>query len=466
MHDYLKILERLVSRWLDPTRKVAPVVDATDLARRFDVSLGQEASTTAQLEQALTHFLEYSPATASKQFYKLLYAGLNREALLGDWVTALTNSTMHTYQVSPVATLMELELIKQWNQLLKFDQGEGVMLSGGTQANLVGMMLARHRRVPEFKSQGYSAHSPQTPLRAYVSDQAHYSYLRACHTLAIGEENLVAIASNSQGQIDPGQLESAMQADHRAGLQPFFVGLTAGTTVIGAFDDIAACSAIASQYEAWVHVDGAWGAPVLFSDQHAHLLANTGMADSFTWDAHKLMNVPVTAAAILTRHKGALHDCFSGGGGNYLFHDDENAQFNLGDRSMQCGRRADALKVWLSWKAVGSSGFARKVDSLFELKQRCVDFIEHNQELELLAPANFLNVLFSYTSAAGDNCADPHLSQKICRRLRQEEIAHIDHAHYKGQSGIRLVLANDQCDWATLEQVLSECVSIGRQLSK
>ena len=111
----------------------------------------------------------------------------------------------------------------------------------------------------------------------------------------------------------------------------FFIGLTAGTTVTGAYDPVKACSEIAKAHDIWLHIDGAWGGPILFSEQHRSLLADSHLADSFAWDAHKLMNVPITAAVILVKHQGALKACCSGGGGDYLFHADENADYNLGE---------------------------------------------------------------------------------------------------------------------------------------
>ena len=91
-------------------------------------------------------------------FFKLLYFGRNNPALLGDWITSLSNANMHTYQMSPVATLMEQELITQWNRLVGFTSssqtGDGVMVSGGSQANLIGMMMARHHVCPDIKTKG------------------------------------------------------------------------------------------------------------------------------------------------------------------------------------------------------------------------------------------------------------------------------------------------------------------------
>ena len=372
---------------------------------------------------------------------------------------------MHTYQMGPVPTLMELELIRQWNALVGFDRddnpAEGVMVAGGSQANLIGMMLARHHACPEYKTKGAEGRT----LVAYVSDQAHYSGQKAANVLGIGTDNLVAVASDEEGRICPHALQQEIDASLSRGHVPFYIGLTAGTTVTGAFDSVSACSRIARQHGIWLHIDGAWGAPVLFSEQHRKLLADSHLADSFAWDAHKLMNVPITAAVILVRHAGALKACCSGGGGEYLFHADENSDYNLGERSIQCGRRADALKVWLSWKALGNQGFAAKVDYLQDLKSRCVQMIEQHEALEMLAPAAFVNVLFRVRPEhISDEDDLQRLNIAICKKMMNDGGPYVDYAQYKGRYGIRLILANDEVDADQLASLLQVCEQTGQEL--
>ena len=462
----LEILTRATQQWMRPDRPMVQTTTAPELQQLIDVSLAEHGCSSEELEAAINDYLKYSPNCARPEFFKLLYSGLNEDALLGDWITSLSNTTMHTYQVGPVSTLMELELIRQWNKLVGFANGEGVMVPGGSQANLIGMMLARHRVYPDLKSHGLIG-GEHRPLVAYVSDQAHYSYLRAANLLGIGTDNLIKVASNEAGQICPQALNTAIESDIDKGRRPFFIGLTAGTTVIGAYDCVTDCSVIANKHNAWLHIDGAWGAPVLFSEKYRSLLADSHLADSFAWDAHKLMNVPITAAVILVKQAGALQACTSGGGGEYLFHNDENSDYNLGERSIQCGRRADALKVWLSWKALGNKGFADKVDYLQGLKSRCLEMLEVSDCLQMLAPAAYLNVLFRYVPhslPAEDQIAK--LNIEICKTMKRQGGAYVDYAQYKGRTGIRLILANELCTEEDLQRLLRESERIGRSLEK
>lgn len=462
MDQNLRILNRVIEQQKAVDRPVTLAPPATELAQQLDLSLSEQGADWSALEQAVEAYVKYNPDVAQPEFYKLLYSGQNQAALLGDWVTAYSNATMHTYQVGPVATLMELELIKQWNTLVGFDQGDGVMVAGGSQANLIAMMLARHRACPDFKQKGADGRH----LVAYVSDQAHYSAQRAANLLGIGTDNLIAVASDDEGRLCPDALQQAIEQSLAQGDLPFYICLTAGTTVVGAFDPVEPCSEIARKYGLWLHIDGAWGGPILFSEQHKHLLANSHLADSFAWDAHKLMNVPITAAVILVKEAGLLRDCCAGGGGEYLFHADENAEFNLGERSIQCGRRADALKVWLSWKAMGNQGFAAKIDQLQQLKARFVHQLSETEGFEALAPTAYLNVLFRYHP---DHISDEQqlrqLNIDICKTMMREGGPYVDYAQYKGRSGIRLILANTELNPTHLEHLLAECQRIGQQLA-
>lgn len=465
MQQYLDIFEQLAQQYLQQDRPVSKPIKAEQLKQIINLSLGKKGTELEDLKQAAGHYLNYQPDTAQVDFFKLLYSGRNNPALLGDWVTSLSNANMHTYQVSPVATLMELELVEQLSRLVGFtshtQSGDGVMVSGGSQANLIAMMMARHHGLPNIKTQGFGNQT----LVALVSDQAHYSSQKAVNLLGIGTDNLIAVASDDQGKLCPAALTTAIETSLQKGHKPFYIGLTAGTTVTGAFDPIPECAAIADQYNLWLHIDGAWGAPVLFSQQHKHLLKGCQLADSFSWDAHKLMNVPITAAVILTRHRGMLEQTCAGGGDDYLFHSDENADYNLGQKSIQCGRRADALKLWLSWKAIGSHGFADKVNRLQALKHYCVDQISASDKLHMIAPAVYLNVLFQYRPLTPLNQAQlRELNIALCKHMQAQGCAYVDYAKYQGETGIRLILANGDTQEKDIQRLLGHCLEFGNQL--
>jgi len=205
---------------------------------------------------------------------------------------------------------------------------------------------------------------------------------------------------------------------------------------------------------------------VLFSPEYKHLLKGCELADSFAWDAHKLMNVPITATVVLTCHRGILEATCGGGGTEYLFHADENSAHNLGQKSIQCGRRADALKVWLSWKAIGNNGFADKVNELQVVKQDCVKAIETSTDLHMIGPAPYLNVLFQYRPMAPlDEAQLRTLNIAICKTMQIQGGAFVDYSKYQGKTGIRLILANTDTQTSDIDRLLAHCVETGQSLT-
>ena len=161
-------------------------------------------------------------------------------------------------------------------------------------------------------------------------------------------------------------LVSQIQEDLATGFQPFFINSTAGTTVLGAFDPFEEIAKVAKEYGLWFHIDGALGGSVVLSRKYRHLVAGCELSDSYTWNAHKMMNVPLTASIILFNHENILRRNFSEKA-EYLFQGEDD--FNPGDSSFQCGRRNDALKVWAAWKYLGDEGYEKRVNRQYELAQ-------------------------------------------------------------------------------------------------
>ena len=203
-----------------------PVVEhqsAADLRRKLDLELGPLGLSDRELVPLLETYLRYAVRSAHPQFHNQLFSGFSLASFLGEVVAALTNTTMSTFEASPVGTLVEGELLAHMRALAGWQSGGGILCTGGSNANLLGMLCARQRAFPEMSGTG---RADATPL-AFVSDQAHYSLGKAAKVLGIGSDHLIAVASDAQGRMDPAALESAVLAGQRAGKRPFFIGATA-----------------------------------------------------------------------------------------------------------------------------------------------------------------------------------------------------------------------------------------------
>jgi glutamate/tyrosine decarboxylase-like PLP-dependent enzyme len=437
-------------------------LESRELRARIDLGLGEEGVPFEGLFPILDDCLRYSVRTGHPQFQNQLYGGCDPAALVGDLFASALNTSMYTFEVAPVATLMELELIDRMNSLVGFESGEGIFCTGGSNANLLAALCARERAFPESKARGL--HPGLRPV-IFVSDQAHYSFLKAANLLGLGTENVIEVATGGSGSMIPDALDRAIRHAREQGAHPLMVGATAGTTVLGAFDPLEPIASICRKHEVWMHADGAWGGPVLLSRRHRRLLQGAELADSFSWDAHKMMGVTLTCTAFLTRHRGAL---FRACGqdedqGEYLFHDTGDSHLDLGRISLQCGRRIDPFRLWVLWKHHGERGLEARVDRLFELTRVAAGCVEDHPRLELMAPVQSLNVCFRYRPERELDLNA--LNLELRERLRRRGKSFFNYSHLGDELTLRIALTNPDLTEADLACFFESVVASGDEVT-
>lgn len=453
-----QLVQQYLAENSSPEPLVAQYQPPEVLKSKVDLMIPEVGISIDQFLFLLETYLNYSVRTGHKQFFNQLFSGFNLPGFLGEVFSSLTNTSVATYEIAPMATLIEQSLIAEMNSYIGFNHGEGTFVTGGSNANLIAMMCARNNAFPTAKHQGVPAHHAVL----FVSDQAHYSFLKAANVLGIGLNNVIKIKTDANGSMIPQALECAIASSLKSGQTPFFVGATAGTTVLGAFDSIPEIAQITQKYKLWLHVDGAWGGAVLLSDRARHLLAGSELADSFTWDAHKLMGLPLICSAILIKHKGILAQTVSNGDTDYLFHEHENSAYDLGLTSLQCGRKVDALKLWLAWQYYGKQGYQQRIDQLMKLAQYATQKVNDCSELQLMAPTQFLNVCFRYVANHLDL---DRLNLDLRDRLVKSGKSFVNYTSLHGKIIIRLVLANPEATSADIDQFFDNVLEAGRRLS-
>lgn len=352
----------------------------------LDLEQPQRALAPDDLLQAVDSVLTHAVRTQHPRFFNQNFAGADPIAVLGDWLIATLNTSAATYEMAPVFTLMERAALGRMAQLAGFDTYDGVFGPGGSLNNLFAVQLARHHRVPDAKSAGDT-----TRWAVFVSKQAHYSFRKATSLLGMGTDALVTVPCDETGAMDPEALRTAIAATDRT---PLLIGATAGTTVLGAFDPLNALADIAEEQGIWLHVDGCYGASTLVSPTWRHLMNGVERADSLAWNPHKLLGVTQQCSALLTRHEGLLRDTFASGA-DYIFQKDKlYGELDTGDKTLLCGRRADVVKLWLTWKARGDEGLAARVDHVFGLAEYMRRRLDGDERFVLAAPPSFTHVCF------------------------------------------------------------------------
>lgn len=406
-----------------------------DLAKVINFEIGQDGVSESEFNRLIDLYLDNAVKTGNKQFLNQLYSGFNLPAFIGEMVTVLTNTSMYTYEVAPVATRIESEMIRLMNSYTGYSKGDGIFLTGGSNANLVAMFSARNKILPQVRKKGMQ----NTPtLVAFVSDQAHYSFETAANLLGIGADHVIKVKSDFHGCMQADTLESAIALAIKKGLTPFFVGATCATTMLGAYDPLDELAVICKKYNIWLHADGSFGGSLILSNQHRHLLKGIEQTDSFAWNPHKLMNIPLICSALLVKEQGTLQKNITDINTDYIFHDIDDIE-DLGKKSIQCGRRVDAVKLWFAWKYFGITGYEKRIDNLIELAKEAEQQVIAHHRLELLSVRQSFTVCFRVKS----NAADINAYNLAVRESLRKSGKSIVNFGYLGQDlAIRLVIAN------------------------
>ncbi len=366
------------------------------LSRLLHLDQEQTPENWEQLFSWIEKYCRYSVDTGHPGFVNRMWAAANLPSVLGEIVTALTNTSACTFESAPVATLMEEYMLEQMLTLVGFDKGEGQMTTGSSNGNMIAMLAARNLALPKVKQQGLNT---QAGLVALASEDAHYSLDKAANILGIGTNRLAKVPLDSRGRMEPDKLEEMLQETVSRGDRPFFVAATLGTTVRGAYDSLPELLELRNKYGFWLHADGAWGgAVVLHPELRARFLSGIEEVDSFTWDFHKMLGTNLMCNMLLLNgRQGVFHRVCGAGDGSYLFREEQDeVSYNTAPQSLQCGRRVDSLKWFLDWKFFGQSGLADRISHYLSLCEYAQELVSKHPELELTAPRESFNVCFRF----------------------------------------------------------------------
>ncbi len=409
---------------------ISEVIPPNELANRLSIELNEEAIPDAVFEKALKEIILKTPKTSSKLFFNQLFGGRQPKAVLGELLSVLLNNSMYTYKVGGPQVGVEKEIIKKSGELIEYgDNYGGTFAAGGSMSNFMAILMARDRADKSAIAKGVTK-----PLVAYTSTDSHYSIPKNAAFAGIGRDNVRYIPTNDYGQMIPNALEQAIKKDLTAGKQPFFINATAGTTVLGAFDPIPAIADISEAYKLWLHVDGAYCGSVIFSEQKRHLLKEVNRADSFNYNAHKMLGVPLSCSVLLVKDKGNLYTSFAKEAAYLYQTDHEFDEFNLGKTSLQCGRRNDALKLWTLWKSVGRKGLGQIVNQQFYLADVTRDYLRANADkYNLYSFDDSISICFNYKGVD---------AKELCTRLYEQNALLVGFGSFKEDTFVRFVTIN------------------------
>ncbi len=431
MQKEITVFNELVSILLEEEQKqpVAKHIPSDALFDTLDLSLSEEPIEEERFKQALEELVLSTPRTATNAFFNQLFGGRNPKAILGDLLAVMLNNSMYTYKAAGPQVGVEKEILSKVCELIGWNNNAaGTFASGGSMTNFMSMLMARDALNEKVRYEGVTH-----KMIVYTSEDSHYSIPKNAAFSGIGRDNVKYITTNQRGEMDASQLETEILKDLTEGNHPFLVNATAGTTVLGAFDNIEQITDVCSQNNIWLHVDGAYCGSVIFSKKYKHLVKGLEKVDSFSFNAHKMIGTPLTCSIIVVKDKKYLYDSFSNDA-SYLYQTDHD-DFNLGKTSLQCGRRNDALKFWTLWKSVGTKGLERIVDHQFYLADIAREYVINHPDYTLYSFDDSISVCFNYKEIS---------AQQICTLLYEQSELMVGYGTFKDKTFIRLVTINAQ----------------------
>src|SRR4051812_36782445 len=304
---------------------------------------------------------------------------------LGDLIASALNVDTCWWLGSSGPSALELVVLDWLRQWVGYPDGAaGVLVSGGSAANLTAIACARETRIGAMDCSAV----------LYLSDQTHSSVARAARALGFAPAQVRVIPTDERARLRTDALRSALAADRAAGRTPLAVIANAGTTATGAVDPLEELSTICRDAGVWLHVDGAYGAFACLTERGRRELAGLELADSITLDPHKWLYQPIELGALLVRDGAALRRGFVVAADYLEGVTAEEREVNFSDLGLQLTRSCRALKLWLSLRYFGVGAFRTAIDTSLDLVEHAQRLIEKAPELEVLSPASLGIVTF------------------------------------------------------------------------
>ncbi|HVZ49976.1 MAG TPA: pyridoxal-dependent decarboxylase [Gemmatimonadaceae bacterium] len=412
--------------------------------------------------QFAEHVLPYTNGNRHPRFWGWIQGNGTPLGMMADMLAAGMNA--HLAGLDQAPKLVELKVIEWLAELMGFPtDASGVLMSGGTMANLIGLAVARHARAGfDVRAEGLAA-GPR--LTVYASSEVHSWAQKAVELFGMGSAALRRVPAGPDQRMDIAALAAAIAADRAAGFRPICVIGTAGTVNSGAVDDLRAIADLCARESLWFHVDGAFGALAALSPALRPLVAGIERADSLAFDLHKWVYLPYEIACVLVRDR-ATHESTFSVTPSYLT--DEGRGVIAGglpfaDRGIELTRSFKALKVWLSIKAHGVDAIARVIEQNVAQAREFGRRVAALPDMVVAAPVSLNIVCFRIAPPALDGPAQDALNKEVLLRVQESGLAIISGSRIGGRYVMRVACSNHRSTWDDFEALLRGLVTLRAQ---
>jgi aromatic-L-amino-acid/L-tryptophan decarboxylase len=336
----------------------------------------------ALVEEATRLLFEHSLFNGHPRFFGYITAGAAPISVLGDLLASAVNPNVGAWALSPMASEIEGQTVRWIAELIGYPtDGDGVLVSGGNLANMLGFWAARAAKAPWNVRESGMLGGGARRLLVYGSAGMHTWIQKAADLSGLGTDSVRWVETDERGRVDVQALRARIAEDVEAGHHPFLVVGTGGSVGTGAVDPLPRLRDVCDEHDLWLHVDGAYGALAAAAPNAPDDLRGLSLADSVAVDPHKWLYVPLEAGCTLVRDPEALLRAFSYHPTYFAFDEQE---VNYHERGIQNSRGFRALKVWLALRQVGRAGYARMIADDIALAERFYGIAERHTRLEAL----------------------------------------------------------------------------------
>jgi L-2,4-diaminobutyrate decarboxylase len=399
----------LVQKKMSAADKPFSGVLPQELATKFEnVDLDQSFDRLSNaLEEVEELYLNHAIYFHHPKYVAHLNCPIVVPAILAELILASINSSLDTWDQSAGGTFIEQKLIDWTAEKIGLGtKADGVFTSGGTQSNLMAMLLARdsycsNRLGHNIRDQGLP--KDYHKLRVFTSEASHFSVQKSAAILGLGYEAVVSVPCDDHFKMDVQVLEEKIKKYFAQDLKPMAVIATVGTTDFGSIDPLMDIAEICRDYGLWMHTDAAYGCGLLLSEKHRQLLYGIQYADSVTVDYHKSFFQPVSCGAFFVRNKKNLS--FLTHHADYLnpLSQLKEGTPNLVNKSIQTTRRFDALKLWLTLRTMGAGNIGKAFDRVVDLAKEAYLLLLSEESIELVHQPELSTLVFRYRPAQSDS---------------------------------------------------------------
>ncbi|WP_079474242.1 pyridoxal phosphate-dependent decarboxylase family protein [Marinococcus halophilus] len=472
--DQGRILEMLtrtsayIAEFFKESERPVPAAGESQM-KHFFQDIKQEHAFDSVLKEVMEHIMKRSLNISHPHAMAHLHCPPLLSGVCADVIVSALNQSMDSWDQSPAATAVEIEVVNWLCELYQLPQAAaGTFTTGGTQSNFMGLLLARDQYCARKLSHDVKADglpSEAARFKIFCSEEAHFTVKKSAVQLGLGERAVIGVPADEHKKMSTEKLEAFIQEAREAGDHPIAIVATAGTTDFGSIDPLEDIYHTADKENLWMHVDAAFGGALALCSDHTAKLEGIENADSLAVDFHKLFYQPVSCGAFLVRSRDSFR--FIRHGAEYLNPEDDREQgfTNLVDYSMQTTRRFDALKLLMTIRTVGTKKWSEMIGHGLKQAGCLAEKINDEPALHLVMKPEMNAVVFKYDPEHSfAKAEEDEINREIQQQLYASGEAVIAKTKIDGRQFLKCTLLNPLTTEKDIDHVIEAVIEAGREI--